>query len=79
MRFARWVFLAAGVYGVLIMTPHYILEHHVNRHHPPPINHPEFYYGFVGVTLAWQVLRRHLLHRSARPHAETVEHATACR
>ncbi len=23
---------------------------------PPAITHPEFFYGFVGVTLAWQVL-----------------------
>jgi hypothetical protein len=23
---------------------------------PPAINRPEFYYGFAGVTLAWQVL-----------------------
>jgi hypothetical protein len=23
---------------------------------PPPISHPEHFYGFVGVALAWQVL-----------------------
>jgi hypothetical protein len=56
MRFARWVFLAAGVYGVLAMVPHYFLERYINLRHPPPITHPEFFYGFVGVTLAWQVL-----------------------
>ena len=22
---------------------------------PPALNHPEYYYGFAGVTLAWQV------------------------
>lgn len=22
---------------------------------PPPINHPEYYYGFIGVAIAWQV------------------------
>ena len=24
--------------------------------YPPPINHPEFYYGFLGVTLVWQLM-----------------------
>ena len=24
--------------------------------HPPAITHPEFFYGFVGVALAWQVM-----------------------
>jgi hypothetical protein len=27
----------------------------LSRTQPPPITHPEFYYGFLGVTLAWQV------------------------
>ena len=27
----------------------------VGRQYPPPITHPDFYYGFVGVTFAWQV------------------------
>lgn len=22
---------------------------------PPPINHPEYYYGFIGVAFAWQI------------------------
>jgi hypothetical protein len=26
----------------------------IGRQSPPPITHPDFYYGFVGVTLAWQ-------------------------
>jgi hypothetical protein len=28
----------------------------IPRDHPPPINHPEFFYGFFGVTLSWQFL-----------------------
>jgi len=23
--------------------------------YPPPITHPDLYYGFIGVTLAWQI------------------------
>ena len=56
MQFARWVFGVAGVYGVLVMLPQYFLEARVGQDYPPPVTHPEFYYGFVGVTLAWQVM-----------------------
>jgi hypothetical protein len=28
----------------------------VCRDYPPPITHPEYYYGFAGVTAAWQIL-----------------------
>ncbi len=56
MKFARWVFSAAGVYGVISIAPLYFLEQEINRQDPPPITHPMFFYGFVGVTLAWQLL-----------------------
>lgn len=55
MRLARWIFLIAGIYGVLVITPFYFLEDQIGRDFPPPITHPDVYYGFVGVTLAWQV------------------------
>jgi hypothetical protein len=54
-RFARRVFLIAGVYGVLIVLPQYSLEARIARDFPPPITHPEYFYGFIGVALAWQV------------------------
>jgi hypothetical protein len=56
MRFAKWVFLLAGVSGILIVVPPYFMERQTGEDYPPPINHPEYYYGFLGVTLAWQVL-----------------------
>ena len=56
MRFARVVFLIAGIYGVAVLTPLYFLESTINRQQPPAITHPEFFYGFVGVGLAWQIL-----------------------
>lgn len=56
MRFAKWVFLISGVYGVIVMLPQYFLEGYISRTAPPPITHPEHFYGFIGVTLAWQVL-----------------------
>jgi hypothetical protein len=55
MKFARIVFLIAGVWGLTIMTPLYFLFDYVGRSYPPPITHPDLYYGFVGVTLVWQV------------------------
>lgn len=56
MRFAKLVFLVAGIYGLLVMLPQYFLEEKMGRDFPPPITHPEYYYGFVGVVVAWQVL-----------------------
>ena len=38
------------------MLPQYFLEAKVGRDYPPPITHPENYYGFIGITLAWQLL-----------------------
>src|SRR5947209_2744569 len=49
MRFARWVFLLAGLYGLATVTPHYFLESRIGREYPPAVTHPAFYYGFVGV------------------------------
>jgi hypothetical protein len=56
MRFAKWVFLLAGVSGILLIVPPYFLERQTGEDYPPPITHPEFYYGFIGVTLAWQFM-----------------------
>ncbi len=53
--FARRVFVAAGVYGLLLTLPQLFLESLTSRLFPPAISHPEFYYGFVGTLLAWQV------------------------
>jgi hypothetical protein len=55
VRFARIVYLVAGVVGLLAIVPLYFYESTLNRTQPPPITHPEFYYGFLGVALPWQV------------------------
>jgi hypothetical protein len=55
MKFARIVFTIAGVYGLLVLTPMYFTFDVVGRQTPPPITHPEFYYGFVGLAMVWQV------------------------
>jgi len=56
MRFSRVVFVAAGIWGVLVVFPLYFLEATINQQQPPPITHPEFYYGFIGITVVWQIL-----------------------
>jgi hypothetical protein len=55
MRFARLTFLVAGLYGLVALLPQYFLEEKTGRDFPPPITHPEYYYGFIGVAVAWQV------------------------
>jgi hypothetical protein len=56
IRTAKYIFLVAGIWGVLVLTPLYFLEERIGRDLPPPITHPEIYYAFIGVALAFQVL-----------------------
>ena len=55
-RLARLVFAAAGLYGLLTVAPLYWMEGSIARDAAPGITHPEYYYGFIGVTLAWQLV-----------------------
>ena len=55
MRFAKIVFLVAGIWGVLVIAPLYFMFDLIGRKDPPVITHPGFFYGFVGVGLAWQI------------------------
>jgi vacuolar-type H+-ATPase subunit I/STV1 len=55
MKFARIVFWVAGIWGFLVLTPLYFMFDLISRNDPPPITHPGFFYGFVGIGLAWQV------------------------
>ncbi len=55
MKFAKVVFWVAGIWGVLVIAPLYFLFDEIGRKDPPAITHPGFYYGFVGLGLAWQI------------------------
>jgi hypothetical protein len=55
MRFAKIVFLIAGIWGVLVITPLYFMFDVISRNDPPPITHPGFFYGFASAALAWQI------------------------
>ncbi len=54
MTFAKITYRIAAIYGFLVLLPLYFLFDRIGQAAPPPINHPEFYYGFVGVALVWQ-------------------------
>jgi hypothetical protein len=56
MRFAKIVFLIAGIYGFLVLAPIYFMENIIGEKAPPAITHPEYFYGFLGAGLAWQFL-----------------------
>ena len=56
LRFARWVFLLAGIIGLVIVVPPFFQEDQFGRDYPPEITHPEFFYGFLTAVLAWQLM-----------------------
>jgi hypothetical protein len=55
MKFARNVFIIAGVWGLAVLTPLYFTFDLIGRSYPPAITHADLYYGFVGVALVWQI------------------------
>ena len=55
MQFAKWVFRLAGIYGIVTVAPLYLLEGAITRA-TGPISHPEYFYGFVGLCVVWQIL-----------------------
>jgi hypothetical protein len=56
MKFAKIAFYAAAVYGFLALIPQYFLESQIGRDAPPAVTHPEFFYGFIGVALVFQII-----------------------
>jgi hypothetical protein len=38
-----------------VLLPQFFMEARVGRDYPPAITHPEYFYGFLGVAVAWQV------------------------
>ncbi|HEY2153822.1 MAG TPA: hypothetical protein VGH34_23655 [Vicinamibacterales bacterium] len=54
MKFARIVFVTAGAWGFLVLTPMFFLLETIGRLRAAPITHPEFFYGFLAVAMVWQ-------------------------
>ncbi|HEY1263844.1 MAG TPA: hypothetical protein VGF06_09985 [Terriglobales bacterium] len=55
MKFARVVYAIAAAYGFVLIIPLAFLMDRIGHDAPPPVTHPEFYYGFLGVTFLWQL------------------------
>lgn len=55
MKFAKVVFIAAGVWGIAVLTPLYFLVDLTGRPYPAPADYPHFFYGFLSVAMAWQL------------------------
>ena len=54
MKFAKYLFYVAGIWGILVITPLFFIFDKIGQQDPPPVTHPLFYYGFAGVAVAWQ-------------------------
>jgi hypothetical protein len=55
MRFAKFVFIVAGVWGIAVLTPLYFLVDVTGRAYISPVVYAQFFYGFLSVTMAWQI------------------------
>jgi hypothetical protein len=55
MRFAKVVFIVAGVWGIGVLTPLYFLVDITGRQYAQPTAYPQFFYGFLSVGMAWQI------------------------
>jgi hypothetical protein len=56
MKFAKYVFYTAGIYGLIVLLPQFFLLEKTGRDYPPAITHPEYFYGFVSVAVAFQLV-----------------------
>jgi hypothetical protein len=54
--FERRIFTLAWVWGLVSLVPLYFLENRIGAASPPAITHPEYFYGFLGCALAWQLV-----------------------
>ena len=55
MKFAKYVFIGAGIWGIVVLTPLYWLVDISGRHYAPPTDYPAFFFGFIAVALVWQI------------------------
>ena len=43
------------MWGILVVTPLCFLVDVTGRQYAPPADYPQFFYGFLSVTIAWQI------------------------
>lgn len=56
MKFAKIVYLVAGCWSILALTPLFFLRARLGELDPPVITHPDYYYGFLSVGLSWAIV-----------------------
>lgn len=54
MKFARYVFTIAGLWGIAVLVPLFFLVDISGRRYGAPTEYPHFFYGFLAVALSWQ-------------------------
>ena len=54
-KIARYIFLTSAIYGILVLTPQLFRESAFSTV-DAPLSHPEFFYGFFLIALAFQIL-----------------------
>lgn len=52
----KGIFLISGIYGLAVMFPMLFSEQTFGTDNPPAITHAEFFYGFIGLALVFQLL-----------------------
>ena len=55
-RFATWTFRLAGIYGLVVILLGYFSEPQIGRDYPPAVTHVEYFYGFMGLALTFQLI-----------------------
>jgi hypothetical protein len=55
VRFARYTFVGAGIWGLVVLLPFYALVDVTGRQYAAPAEYPQFFWGFFAVAVAWQV------------------------
>ena len=56
VKSARLIFRIAAIYGLIVLLPLFFAEDMIARSAPPPITHPEYYYGFLGAATVMQLV-----------------------
>ncbi len=54
MRFAKYTFIGAGIWGLAVLLPFYALVDVTGRQYAAPVDYPQFFWGFFAVAIAWQ-------------------------
>lgn len=55
MRLSKVCFSVAGWWGIISLPPLLFTYNLVGKMNPPPLTHPEYYFGFLTIAFAWQI------------------------